>query len=70
MHELQSSDIGIDGVDLIVPSEHEAATVEALVNAGAVRVSLETADVVRVEAGIPRFLLDMDTSTIPLEAGI
>ena len=34
------------------------------------RSTAETAEVTRVEAGIPRFLVDMDATTIPLEAGI
>ncbi len=33
-------------------------------------ISLDTFEVVRIERGIPRFLIDMDTDTIPLEAGI
>jgi len=33
-------------------------------------VSLDTFEVVRIESGVPRFLADMDTDTIPLEAGI
>lgn len=33
-------------------------------------ISLDTFEVVRIERGIPRFLVDMDTDTIPLEAGI
>lgn len=33
-------------------------------------VSLDTFEVVRIERGVPRFLADMDTDTIPLEAGI
>ncbi|MFA5910039.1 MAG: glycine cleavage T C-terminal barrel domain-containing protein [Vicinamibacterales bacterium] len=33
-------------------------------------ISLDTFEVVRIERGIPRFLVDMDTETIPLEAGI
>lgn len=33
-------------------------------------ISFETFEVVRIERGIPRFLADMDTETIPLEAGI
>ena len=33
-------------------------------------VDAATADLVRIEAGIPRFLVDMTTETIPLEAGI
>lgn len=33
-------------------------------------ISFNTFEVVRIERGIPRFLADMDTDTIPLEAGI
>lgn len=33
-------------------------------------ISFDTFEVVRIESGIPRFLADMDTDTIPLEAGI
>ncbi len=33
-------------------------------------ITLDTLDVVRVERGIPRFLVDMTDETIPLEAGI
>lgn len=70
LHELPSSDVGIDGVDLVVPSGDAAAWTEALVAAGAVLLDPGTAEVTRIEAGIPRFLVDMDSSTIPLEAGI
>jgi len=34
------------------------------------KINLDTFEVVRIERGIPRFLADMDTDTIPLEAGI
>jgi len=33
-------------------------------------VPLDTLDVLRIEAGTPRFLVDMDERTIPLEAGL
>jgi len=33
-------------------------------------ISFDTFEVARIERGIPRFLVDMDTETIPLEAGI
>ena len=69
-HVLPGGDIGVDGVELIVAAGEQAALLEALEAAGAMRISLDTADVTRIEAGIPRFLVDMDTSTIPLEAGI
>ena len=69
-HEFASADIGVAGVDLIVPSADEAGLIEALLTEGAARINPETADVTRIEAGIPRFLVDMDSTTIPLEAGI
>jgi folate-binding protein YgfZ len=70
LYILPGGDIGVPGVDLIVPREAAGSLTAALVSAGAVAVSPETADVTRIEAGVPKFLVDMDTSTIPLEAGI
>lgn len=67
---LPSSDLGIEGVDLIVPDDDVAGWVEALEGAGSARVDHATVEVTRIEAGIPRFLVDMDATTIPLEAGI
>lgn len=46
------------------------AFVARVVARGAVETSLETLDVVRVEAGRPAFLVDMDEHTIPLEMGL
>jgi folate-binding protein YgfZ len=37
---------------------------------GAPQVDLDTFDVLRIEAGVPKFLVDMTEDTIPLEAGI
>jgi folate-binding protein YgfZ len=36
----------------------------------ALEVNLDTLDTLRIEAGVPRFLVDMTEETIPLEAGI
>jgi folate-binding protein YgfZ len=33
-------------------------------------IDLDTFEVIRIERGVPRFLADMDETTIPLEAGI
>ena len=41
-----------------------------LVEAGAVSASEETGETLRIEAARPRFGIDMNTDTIPLEAGI
>lgn len=70
LHTLPSSDLGVAGVDLIVPVESADAVGDALERAGAVQVDPADVEVTRVEAGIPKFLVDMDTTTIPLEAGI
>ncbi len=55
------------GVDLIVPAGREAAARDAL---GLTEVDEDTAEVIRIERGRPRLLLDMDSSTMPQEAGI
>jgi folate-binding protein YgfZ len=43
---------------------------EKLVSVGAVLASAETSETLRVEARRPRFGVDMNADTIPLEAGI
>ena len=54
----------------ICPAADADASCDALIEAGAVPASDETAETLRIEAGRPRFAVDMDTDTIPLEAGI
>jgi folate-binding protein YgfZ len=67
---LPGGDIGVSGVELIVPGEAVGTLASALERSGAVPIDRETVEVTRLEAGIPRFLVDMDSTTIPLEAGI
>ena len=67
---LPSSDLGIAGVDVIVTAADADPFAESLQRSGAAGVDAATLEVTRIEAGIPRFLVDMDTATIPLEAGI
>lgn len=67
---VSSSDLGVEGLDVIGPAGYAEAFVEAAKRTGARPVSRDIGEITRVEAGIPRFLIDMDTSTIPLEAGI
>ena len=61
---------GVMGFDVCVPAAEAARFLDLLTKAGVVRVTEETAEVWRIEAGRPRFGVDMDTDTIPLEAGI
>jgi folate-binding protein YgfZ len=58
------------GVDLIVPSEDAERLRAALNQAGAVEVGADAAEILRIEAGTPRFGAEMDSSTMPAEAGI
>ena len=55
---------------LYVPRAMFAGALESLTQAGARPIDDETAEMLRVEAGIPRFLVDMNEETIPLEAGL
>jgi tRNA-modifying protein YgfZ len=59
-----------DGIDLIVATEERARLHDALLEAGAVEVSPQAAEICRVEAGVPRFGAEMGSETMPAEAGI
>jgi folate-binding protein YgfZ len=58
------------GVDLITRPQAADAVRERLTAAGAVEVSDEAAEIIRVESGRPRFGLDMGPEFMPAEAGI
>jgi tRNA-modifying protein YgfZ len=66
---IRSSDFGRRGFEILTAASGELL-VQALVEAGAIRIDDETAEVSRLEAGVPAFGTDMDATTIPLEAGI
>jgi len=65
-----SRDFGVAGFDLYAEHSKNEALRAALAAAGAAGVSTAAAHVLRVEAGRPLFGVDMDTDTIPLEAGL
>jgi folate-binding protein YgfZ len=67
---VRSDDFGIDGFEILVEASVSDLLRKALLNAGAQQIDADTADVTRVEAGRPAFGTDMDSTTIPLEAGI
>jgi folate-binding protein YgfZ len=64
------TDVGEPGFDIYIERTGIGALNARLVDAGAAELDPETADVLRVEAGVPEFHRDMDEETIPLEAGI
>lgn len=59
-----------EGIDLFVPASERERVRDALLAGGAVEVSPEAAEIVRIEAGRPRFGAEMGTETLPAEAGI
>jgi tRNA-modifying protein YgfZ len=59
--------LGIDLICLALDSERLGA---ALTAAGAPEVGPEAVEILRIEAGAPRFGSEMDTATMPAEAGI
>ncbi len=58
------------GIDLIAATGDAGRLRGALVNAGAVEVGPEATEILRIEAGTPRFGAEMDSGTMPAEAGI
>lgn len=58
------------GIDLFVPSAERERVIAALLGAGAAEVSAEAVEILRVEAGRPRFGAEMGAETMPAEAGI
>ena len=63
-------DGGEPGYDLHVEAASAVGIGQAVEDAGVPALNAETAESLRIEGGIPRFNLDMDQETIPLEAGI
>ena len=61
---------GVEGYRVMSERPAAEALQRALAAAGAVAVEPAAAEAVRVESGRPRFPIDMDRDTIPLEAGI
>ncbi len=59
-----------DGIDLIAAAGDRKRLREALLEAGAVPVSEAAAEIVRIEAGRPRYGAEMGAETMPAEAGI
>jgi folate-binding protein YgfZ len=59
-----------NGIDLIVATGEAGRLRDAVLAAGAVAVAPEAVEILRVEAGVPRFGAEMGTATMPAEAGI
>jgi len=58
------------GIDLLAAAGEAERLHRALVESGAVEVGPEAVEILRIEAGTPRFGAEMDGGTMPAEAGI
>jgi len=58
------------GIDVLCASEDVEALSAALLAGGALAIDEDTAEVVRIEHGRPRFGVEIDEDTMPQEAGI
>jgi folate-binding protein YgfZ len=61
---------GVDGYDVVAPRDRLEALWRALVEAGARPAGHGTLEVLRIEAGRPRWGAELDETVIPLEAGL
>jgi folate-binding protein YgfZ len=59
-----------EGIDLVLEAAARERVLDALLAAGAAEVSPEAVEILRIEAGRPRFGAEMGTETMPAEAGI
>ena len=62
--------LGLTGFDIYVNAGQARQVRDALLQGGATEVDEATVEALRIEAGRPRFGVDMDAETIPLEAGL
>jgi len=67
---LRATHTSEDGFDIVVEADKAAELRQALEQAGAQPVGEETREILRVEAGIPRFGRDMDDSNVVTETNL
>lgn len=67
---VRSDAYGVHGFDLVFDASARERVVQDLTAAGVAHASADDLETVRIEHGIPLFGVDMDTDTIPLEAGL
>jgi len=61
---------GTEGYDLFISSDHAGALWDHLLATGGVPVGQSALDIVRLEAGRPRWGVDLDERVFPIEAGL
>jgi folate-binding protein YgfZ len=67
---MRTTDLGEPGYDLVAGPATLDHLWSRLAAAGVGELDIDAAEALRIEAAVPRFHVDMDEETIPLEAGI
>jgi folate-binding protein YgfZ len=67
---IRATHTGEDGFDLIFQRDAKTAIIERLITLGAIQISEETFDLLRIEAGVARFGRDMDETNVVIEANL
>lgn len=67
---VRASHTSEDGFDLILDSKHAESLWRALEGAGARAVGHDALEVLRIEAGLPRYGIDMDDSNVVTESNL
>ncbi len=65
-----SQELGLEGFDLWLTPGACAPAWTKLLNAGATPLGFDAAEILRVEAGRPRFGAELDEDVLPMEAGL
>ncbi|MBR9989990.1 MAG: folate-binding protein YgfZ [Gemmatimonadetes bacterium] len=65
-----TSQFGVPGFDVMLPEAQLESALEALLTAGARPIGHAALEVMRIEAGRPRWGMELTENTIPLEAGL
>ncbi|PYS50412.1 MAG: hypothetical protein DMF68_07290 [Acidobacteria bacterium] len=68
LHLIRATHTAEEGFDLFVNSGDAIALWDALVASGALPVGFDALDILRIEAGIPRYGVDVDETNVVLEA--
>jgi glycine cleavage system T protein len=67
---IHASHTGQDGFDLLVDNDHASSLWNALHQAGAQPVGYDALEILRIEAGLPRYGIDMDDTNVVTETNL
>ena len=67
---LRTTHTGEDGFDVFISTDQASALWDAFMTAGARPVGHEALEILRIEAGVPRYGIDMDETNVVTETGL